>query len=78
MILTTQRHQDKLAEKRSQLTLQISLLNERKIAKVIALLEEQRRDSPMLPSRIDVEAAEMARSSDPIETLERLNGLELE
>ena len=64
LILTTQRHDEELAESRAQLTLHIAMLSERKIAKIIALLEEQRRDNPMLPSRVDVEAADMAQPAD--------------
>lgn len=72
LILTTQRHADELAEKRAQLTLQIAVLSEKKIAKVIELLEEQRRDNPLLANRHDGEAIEMARSSDPAESLARI------
>ena len=69
LILTTQRHQEALAESRAQLTLHIAMLSERKIAKVIELLEEQRRDNPMLPSRVDAEAAELAEPADHETTL---------
>ncbi len=65
LILTTQRHEDELAERRSQLTLQIALLSEKKVSKIIELLEELRRESPLLASRVDPVAEEMARSSDP-------------
>lgn len=75
LILTTQRHQDQLAERRAQLTLQISILGERKVAKVIALLEEQRRESPLLASRVDEEAEAMARSVDPGESLRSLEAM---
>ena len=60
LILTTQRHEEELAEKRARLTLQIAVLSKKKIAKVIALLEEQRRDNPMLPLRIDREVPPVA------------------
>jgi uncharacterized membrane protein len=73
LILTTQRHQEELAERRARLTLQIATLSEKKIAKVIALLEEQRRDNPLLASRHDAEAAAMANATDPRSTLERLD-----
>ncbi|WP_267397462.1 MULTISPECIES: DUF1003 domain-containing protein [unclassified Sphingomonas] len=73
LILTTQRHEEELAESRAQLTLHIAMLSERKIAKVIQLLEEQRRDNPMLPSRVDHEAAEMAQPSDHDSTLGMLD-----
>ena len=72
LILTTQRHQDQLAERRAQLTLQIAVLSEKKVAKIIGLLEEQRRENPMLASRIDKEAEAMAHSVDPRESLESL------
>lgn len=72
LILTTQQHQSQLAERRSQLTLQISILSEKKIAKVIALIEEQRRESPVLASRIDNEAEAMSQSVDPRESLNSL------
>ena len=71
IILSTQRHEDERATKRTQLTLQIALLSEKKIAKVIALLEEQRRENPMLTSRIDHEAEAMAHASDPRSSLEQ-------
>jgi uncharacterized membrane protein len=73
LILTTQRHEEELAESRAQLTLHIAMLSERKIAKVIALLEEQRRDNPLLPSRVDREAATMAQPSDHETALDLIN-----
>ena len=69
LILTTQRHKEELAENRAQLTLHIAMLSERKIAKVIELLEEQRRDNALLPSRIDDEATELAQRADHKTTL---------
>ncbi|WP_242098175.1 hypothetical protein [Sphingomonas sp. CROZ-RG-20F-R02-07] len=72
LILTTQRHDEALAEKRAQLTLQIAMLSERKTTKIIALLEEQRRDNPLLVSRVDAEADEMGQVLDPLETLGRI------
>ena len=72
LILTTQRHQDELAQRRSQLTLQLATLSEQKIAKVIELIEEQRRDSPNLQSRRDPEAEDMAAPTDPQRVLTRI------
>ena len=72
LILTTQRHEDVLAERRAQLTLQIAVLAEKKIAKVIELLEEQRRDNPMLADRVDAEANSMARAADPLAHSDRI------
>ena len=46
MILVAQRHDDELADRRDQLTLEIAILSEQKTAKIIALLEEFRRNDP--------------------------------
>ena len=72
LILTTQRHEQALAEKRSQLTLQIAILSEKKIAKLIGMVDELRRDSPSSSSSPDREAEEMSHSADPIATMERI------
>ncbi|MDO7841724.1 DUF1003 domain-containing protein [Sphingomonas sp. CA1-15] len=76
LILTTQRHEDVLAEKRARLTLQIAVLSEKKIAKVIELLEDQRRDNPLLSSRLDAEANSMANATDPQANLAKLDETE--
>ena len=47
-------------------------VTEKKIAKVIQLLEEQRRDNPLLTDRHDLEARDMAQSTDPARSLARL------
>lgn len=65
VILATQRRQDQLAERRAQLTLQLALLADKKMAKTIALLEEFRRDNPQLANRFDSESVDMARPADP-------------
>jgi len=72
LILATQRREEHLARRRSQLTLQLSVLSEQKIAKVISLLEEQRRESPILRTREDREANDMAESADPRHVLDRI------
>ena len=46
-VLAAQRYEDELTERRDTLTLELALLNEQKTAKLIQLLEELRRDSPM-------------------------------
>ena len=72
MILATQQREEEANRHRSQLTLQLASLTEQKVAKVIQLLEEQRRDYPGLPSRPDPEAEEMAQPADPRHVLERI------
>jgi uncharacterized membrane protein len=65
VVLVTQDRQIRMTEKRSHLDLQINLLSEGKIAKVIALLEELRRDLPSVPNRHDSQARAMALPTDP-------------
>ena len=72
LILVTQRREEELARHRAQLTLHLVALSEQKIAKVIQILEEQRRENPMLPTRDDHEASEMAQASDPDRVLDRI------
>ena len=77
LILTTQRREDQLAGYREQLTLELAILGEQKSAKIIALLEEMRRDSPTLRNRIDEEAAAMSVAADPQAVLEAIKETEV-
>jgi uncharacterized membrane protein len=45
--------------------LELAILSEQKTAKVIQLLEEFRRDNPMIRDRVDYEAEAMAQPADP-------------
>ena len=65
LILATQRREYQLAQLREQLTLELAILSEQKTAKVIQLLEESRRDNPLIRNRIDQEADAMAQPADP-------------
>jgi uncharacterized membrane protein len=53
LILITQRREEELSDAREQLTLELAILGEQKNAKIIALLEEMRVDSPHLRNRYD-------------------------
>ena len=64
-VLVQQSRQDKLAEQRSHLTLQINLLTEQKIGKLIELVEELRADLPDIRDRDDLEAQIMQQATDP-------------
>ena len=64
-VLVRQSRQEQLAEQRAQLSLQINLLSEQKIAKLIALVEELRKDLPNVKNRFDLEAEIMQQSADP-------------
>ena len=72
LILTTQRREDQLAQHREQLTLEVAIVSETKTAKIIALLEEMRRDNPLLPNRVDEQATEMAEPADPQSVLDAI------
>lgn len=72
IILTTQRRADRLAALRAQLTLELAILGEQKTAKVIDLLEEHRRDNPLIADRHDPEAREMAKPADPEAVVEAI------
>ena len=72
LILSSSRHADELATHREQLTLELSILAERKTAKIIALMEEMRRDSPALPDRKDADAASLAQPADPRHVLDAI------
>ena len=75
-ILTTQRREDQLAGYREQLTLELAILGEQKSAKIIALLEEMRRDSPTLRNRVDEEATAMSVAADPQAVLDAIKETE--
>ncbi len=48
LILATPQREYQLAQLREQLTLELAILSEQKTAKVIQLLEESRRDNPLI------------------------------
>jgi uncharacterized membrane protein len=65
IILATQRRENELATRREQLTLQLAILNERKTAKLIEMVEKLRREQPSAVDRRDNEAEAMASPADP-------------
>jgi uncharacterized membrane protein len=65
LILTTQKGDDRLTQRRELLNLELTILSEQKIAKVVALLEELRQDSPHLHDRVDELAEAMSQPADP-------------
>ncbi len=72
-VLIAQNRQDKLAEQRAQLNLQLNLLSEQKIAKLIALVDELRHDLPQVSDRDDPEAKAMEQPADPHVVLDTLD-----
>ena len=72
MILGTQRREDELASNREQLTLELTIVSEQKIAKLIELVEKLRADHPDVADHVDEEAAAMAESVDPQAVLDAI------
>jgi uncharacterized membrane protein len=72
LVLITQNRQTRDDLDRAHLDLQVNLLAEQKAAKIIALLEELRRDLPMVRNRVDGEAEAMADPVDPQLVLDAL------
>jgi uncharacterized membrane protein len=70
LVLMSQRRKDELSELREQLSLELAILTEQKVAKLIALSEETRRDNPLLADRVDEQADAMATPADPEAVLE--------
>ena len=65
VVLTTQMRLTRHSEDRAQLDLQVNLASEQKTAKLIALVEELRRDLPNVRNRRDSLAEAMSEAVDP-------------
>ena len=72
-VLSKQNRLAKLAEQRAHLELKVTLLTEQKVAKLIELLEELRRDLPNVPDRHDAAAVALKESMIPDEVLAALD-----
>jgi uncharacterized membrane protein len=72
VVLIGQNRQSKLEQYRSHLDLQVNLLTELKVTKLIHLLEELRRDLPVR-DRLDVEAEALQEAADASELIGALD-----
>ena len=73
LVLITQNRQNNVTEQRRRLDLQVNLVVEQKVTKLIALLEELRQDLPQVKERHDPEAEAMKESVDPHAVLASLD-----
>jgi uncharacterized membrane protein len=64
IVLIAQNRQAKLEQQHAHLDLQVNLLTEQKVTKLIHLLEELRRDLPMVKDRHDPQAEAMQEGAD--------------
>ena len=72
MVLITQNRLSRHNERRAQLDLHINLLAEQRSAKLIALIEELRRDSPSVKNRRDPEAEALQQPTNARDVLATL------
>ncbi len=72
IVLIAQNRQTKLEKQHTHLALQVALLTEQKVTKLINLLEELRRDMPMVKDRHDAHAEALQESADTAKVLAAL------
>jgi uncharacterized membrane protein len=72
-ILTTSNRISQHDVRRDRLDLQINLMTERKISKVIEMLEAVRKDTPGIPDRHDPEASVMRNAIDPHDVVREID-----
>jgi uncharacterized membrane protein len=73
LILTTENRVSLIETQRDKLTLQVNLLNERRMGKLILMLDALRRDSPNIPTHHDPEVQQL---SEPTDTQEIARAIE--
>jgi uncharacterized membrane protein len=73
IVLIVQNRQSKLEQQRSHLDLQVNLLTEQKVTKLIHLLEELRRDLPMVKDRHDPQAALLQEGANTAQVVTALD-----
>jgi uncharacterized membrane protein len=73
IVLISQNRQTRFEQQRAHLDLQVNLLTEQKVAKVIHLLEELRRDLPMVKDRHDPQAAMLQERANTAELASALD-----
>ena len=74
IVLIGQGRQSTLAEQRAHLDLQINLLTEQKVTKLIHLIEELRADLPGVRMRHDPHVSQLKKPTDPAQVASALKG----
>jgi uncharacterized membrane protein len=72
IVLIAQNRQSKLEQQHVHLDLQVNLLTEQKVSKLILLIEELRRDLPMVKDRHDPKAEAMQEAADTARVIEAI------
>jgi uncharacterized membrane protein len=73
VVLIQQNHMEKMDRRRAHLELQVNLLTEQKVTKLINLIEELRHDLPMIKDRVDHQAEAFQVPTDPKSVLKALD-----
>jgi uncharacterized membrane protein len=77
VVLIGQNRQTKLEQRRAHLDLQVNLLTEQKVSKLIHLMEELRRDLPMVKDRHDPQANALQERADTGKVLSAIDNVGL-
>ena len=77
VVLIAQNRQTRLEQQHIHIALQVNLLTEQKVAKVINLIEELRRDLPMVKNRYDPQAESFAQKTDALQVLSAIEAVGL-
>jgi uncharacterized membrane protein len=77
IVLIAQNRQAKLEQQHTHLDLQVNLLTEQKVTKLIHLIEELRRDLPMVKDRHDVQATALQERADAAQVLSAIEEMGL-
>lgn len=67
VVLIAQTRQSRLEQQHTHIGLQVNLLTEQKVTKLIQLIEELRRDLPMVKDRVDPQIAPMTKQANAAE-----------
>jgi uncharacterized membrane protein len=73
MILITQNRADMMTERHTQLDLQVSLIMDQKMSKLLTMVDQFRQVHPDLESGTDPEVEALKKTVDPHETVKTLN-----
>jgi uncharacterized membrane protein len=77
VVLIAQIRQSKLERQRAHLDLQVNLLTEQKVTALIRLVEELRRDLPMVKDRSDPTSEALQEAADATQVFDALKGVGL-
>ncbi|HTV80278.1 MAG TPA: DUF1003 domain-containing protein [Steroidobacteraceae bacterium] len=69
IVLIAQNRQTRQEQQHTHIALQLNLATEQKVAKIIKLIEELRRDLPMVRNRYDPQAERFAEKTDALQVL---------